>query len=233
MKWLIAVMLLINVFALNYSYDGLVYTEPGKTIAVPIYISSTNEEGLYRVKCISATHITCPSSFFVEPGKEKSFEVSITPGLGSYPVNIRIGNDLLEFEVISSDQIDVFFARLENYDDLFFRLEKNYGESPIINDAKLLIEEGYQAHGVGDFDALNGITDNLGSILSDYYDTLDPSNLFEAETPSKLKFSVIPLLLLVGLIIVLYKRPKKELKRTYVDELSTLVRKEEYEIGSR
>ncbi|MBR9680978.1 MAG: hypothetical protein GOU98_04100 [Candidatus Altiarchaeota archaeon] len=233
MKWLVIAMVLVSGFALNYSYDGLIYSTPGKSIVLPIHIQSLDEEGLYEINCFSKAKVNCPGNFFVSANKEQSFDVLITPELGSQVVNIKIGSDFLKFEVIGSTQTEVFLTRLKNYDDSFFRLEKTYGEHTAIDDAKLLIREGYIAYGLNDFDAMDGITRNLGSILSNYYDTLDPIDLFEEETPSKLNFSVIPLLLLVSFVVILYIRPKKEIKRTYVDELTSLVKKEEYNIGIR
>ena len=233
--FLIGMMLSMG-FALNYSYDGLVYVEPGIQANFPIYIQSgLNESGTFGIRCLSTAKVICPSSFTVQPGKEKNFSVSVTAGLGSHNVSVWFGRDLMKFQVISSNQTKVFLDRLDNYENIFTRLNRLYGDDPVISDALSMVEEGYKFYDEGDLDSAKGVTENLASLLSEYYKTVTPEKLNQPEQePVRLDIYIIPLLLLVGLVIVVYGRKNKEpALRTYVEELTTLVSKEEYGIGDR
>lgn len=229
-------MLFSSTLALNYSYDGTVYVEPGIQASFPVYIQSgLNESGVFGIRCLSTARVLCPSSFTVQPGKEKSFSVSVTASLGSHNVGVWFGKDLLKFQVIASNQTQVFLDRLNKYDEIFTRLNRLYGDDPTINDALSMVEEGYTFYNKGDFDSARGVTENLASLLNEYYSTITPEKLNQPEKePARLDIYIIPLLLLVGLVIVVYGRKnKKPALRTYVKELTTLVNKEEYEIGDR
>lgn len=233
---LLLIMVLSSSFALNYSYDGTIYVEPGIQTNFPIYVQSDlNESGTFGIRCISTARVRCPSSFTVQPGKEKNFTVLVTAELGSHKVNIWFGKDLLKFKVIASNQTRVFLDRLNNYDKIFTKLNRLYGNNFMINDALSMVEEGYTFYNEGDFDSVRGVTENLASLLKEYYNTITPEILNQPnKEPVRLNIYIVPLLLLVGLIIVVYGRKnKKPASRTYVEELTTLVRKEEYEVDDR
>jgi hypothetical protein len=217
-------LLLVGAFALNFSYDGEIFVAPGVDKTVRIYVQSVNESGFYLVACSSDISVGCPNYIQVEPGKEIEVPLSVQAKLGTHPVNVTIGDKLIEFTVKASNQTCVFYNTLARHNKTFSRLEAKYGQHHLLELGKLLLSEGFSLYEMGEYPAAGGIAGNLDNILGEYYASLQAPEV--EEEPARLNLSLIPILL-VGAMFALYVRATRKPKpRPGTGELSKLLQKE-------
>ena len=198
MKEALALMLvMMGAFALNFSYDGEIFVEPGVEKTVHIYIQSINESGNYFVGCSSNLSMSCPNYVTVLAGKEIMVPLVLQAKRGFYPVNVTIGEKLIQFTVKSSNQTVVFYNRLVEYGEIFNRLEEKYGDHYLIEIGRELVSEGFLLYGQGEYAAAQGISENLNDILEEYYSTIQIPET--EEEPTQLNMPLISLFVLGGM----------------------------------
>ena len=224
MKEALALMLvMMGAFALNFSYDGEIFVEPGVEKTVHIYIQSINESGNYFVGCSSNLSMSCPNYVTVLAGKEIMVPLVLQAKRGFYPVNVTIGEKLIQFTVKSSNQTVVFYNRLVEYVEIFNRLEEKYGNHHLIELGRELVSEGFLLYDRGEYAAAQGVTENLNEILEEYYSTIQIS---EYEEPAQLNFPLISLFVSGGLFGFYVYMTRKPVQRPDAKELSMLLEKE-------
>lgn len=217
-------LMLIGAYALNFSYDGEIFIEPGEERAVSIYIQSVNETGVYWMSCSSSLSVSCPNYIQVQADKEMEVLLNVHAELGEHPVNVTVGNKLIQFTVKSSNQTYVFYNTLAQYKETFSRLELRHGPHHLIELGKLLLSEGFVLYEKEEFRAVDGIAGNLDGILTEYYNEIQVIHV--EEQPARLNLSFISIAL-VGAMFVLYvHKSRKPQQRPGTDEIGVLVQKE-------
>ncbi len=216
MKWLVLLVMLAGVSALNVSYDGRIIAQPGSRVTSQVYVLPERSEVL-SISCWGMKGVSCPRELKVTEGRETSFNVSFTSLVGESTLSIRLGEEMLKIKVIGSNQTSALNASLEKFRSVFSNLESKYGRSRTTELARSLIIEGEEAYEREDYVAVEGILENLDALLEDYY-----SNIPVREAPpARLGLNWVPLVLLaiLGVFLALRKREPEKVEVTGVAEL--------------
>lgn len=222
MKKLFLVVLLVGAQALSFSYDQEVMILPEDERAISVYVTSDYERFLY-VRCISELTVSCDRIVEVKPDHEARIDVVVNGDLrGRHSVELFVGGEKIEFDVIVSEQARFFMNELEDYEEVFIRLGEKYGESPLLEKGIALIESGKYLYGEKDFIPINGVLEDLRTTLSEYYATIGVSE----EEEARLGLTLVPLLVAGSLVAFYYYRNIKRDEHPDAHEIGELVGKE-------
>ena len=223
MRWMLILILLVGVHAVSFSYDREIMILPDSEKTISVYITGDSELNFY-VRCISELDVSCDNFVKVEPGRESRLDIHVNADKrGRHKVSVRVGGEGFEFDVIVSDQVQFFINELNEYETLFSRLEEKYGENPLLEKGKILIESGKYLYSQSDFMSIGGILDDLQKTLSDYYETV---GLPVEEEQTRLGFSWIPVLAIGGLLGIYYHMTRRKENPPDAHGIEELVEKE-------